>query len=289
MPAPSDLIHETATSTGTGDFTLVAVNGKRTFNTGFGTGGTDLFDYYISSRDAAEWERGTGHMSDATTLVRDTVLASSNAGAAVSFAAGTKDVTNDIPAAKQVTTDTVQTLSNKTLDAPALGTPVSGDLTNCIGAHVKVAAVATTSGSTIDFTGIPSHVTCITITADSLSTNSTSPIQIQIGDSGGVETSGYNYSLSTLTNVVVTSNYTSGAVYGATTASSLHSGVLFLNLIDATTNTWSFGAVFTRADFTANYYGAGSKSLSATLDRIRLTTVGGTATFDNGSIAISYS
>lgn len=101
MPAPSDLIHQTATTTGTGNFTLVAVNGKRSFNTGFGTGGTDLFDYYISSRDAAEWERGTGHLSDATTLVRDTVIASSNANAAVNFAAGTKDVTNDVPAAKQ--------------------------------------------------------------------------------------------------------------------------------------------------------------------------------------------
>lgn len=138
MPAPSDLIHETATSTGTGNFTLVAVNGKRTFNTGFGTGGTDLFDYYISSRDAAEWERGTGHMSDATTLVRDTVIASSNSDSAVSFSAGTKDVTNDIPAAKQVTTDTAQTLTNKTLTspvmtAPALGTPASGALTNCTG------------------------------------------------------------------------------------------------------------------------------------------------------------
>lgn len=147
MPAPSDLIHQTATSTGTGNFTLVAVNGKRTFNTGFGTGGTDLFDYYISSRDAAEWERGTGHMSDATTLVRDTVIASSNANAAVSFAAGTKDITNDIPAGKQVTTDTTQTLTNKTLTspvmtAPALGTVASGNVNACTGITNKAAAMA---------------------------------------------------------------------------------------------------------------------------------------------------
>lgn len=147
MPAPSDLIHQTATSTGTGNFTLVSVNGKRSFNTGFGTGGTDLFDYYISSRDAAEWERGTGHLSDATTLVRDTVIASSNANAAVSFSAGTKDVTNDIPAAKQVTTDTAQTLTNKTLTSPtlttpALGTPASGNLANCTGITNKAFAMA---------------------------------------------------------------------------------------------------------------------------------------------------
>lgn len=106
MPAPSDLVHETATTTGTGNFTLSNVNGKRSFNTAFGTGGTDLFDYFISNRDAAEWERGTGHLSAASTLVRDTVIASSNSNNAVNFSAGTKDVTNDVPAANQARLDT---------------------------------------------------------------------------------------------------------------------------------------------------------------------------------------
>lgn len=102
MPAPGDLIHQTSSTTGTGNFTVAVVNGKRSFNDEYGTGGTDVFDYYISSADAAEWERGTGHLSATTTLVRDTVIASSNADAAVNFGAGTKNVTNDIPAAKQV-------------------------------------------------------------------------------------------------------------------------------------------------------------------------------------------
>ena len=101
MPAPSDLVHETSTTTGTGNFTLTNANGKRSFNTAFGTGGTDIFDYYISNRDAAEWERGTGHLSAASTLVRDTVIASSNSNNAVNFSAGTKDVTNDVPATSQ--------------------------------------------------------------------------------------------------------------------------------------------------------------------------------------------
>src|SRR5262249_12560028 len=101
MPAPSDLVHQTTLGTGTGTLTLVAVNGKRSFNTAFGTGGSNVFDYFISHRDAAEWERGTGHLSDATTLVRDSVLASSNSGSAVNFSAGTKDITNDVPAGKQ--------------------------------------------------------------------------------------------------------------------------------------------------------------------------------------------
>jgi hypothetical protein len=100
---PSSLVHQTATTTGTGNFTLVAVNGKRSFNTAFGNGATtNVFDYFISHRAAAEWEIGTGHMSDATTLVRDTVVTSSNANALVNFAAGTKDVTNDIPANENI-------------------------------------------------------------------------------------------------------------------------------------------------------------------------------------------
>ena len=102
MPAPSDLVHETSTTTGTGNFTLSNANGKRSFNTAFGNGApTDVFDYFISNRDAAEWERGTGHLSAASTLVRDTVHSSSNSDAAVNFSAGTKDVTNDLPALSQ--------------------------------------------------------------------------------------------------------------------------------------------------------------------------------------------
>lgn len=102
MAVSSDLVHQTSTTTGTGTFVLVAVNGKRTLNTAFGTGGSNLFWYYISNRSAAEWERGTGHLSDATTLVRDTVSASSNSGAAVNFSAGTKDITSDIPYDQQM-------------------------------------------------------------------------------------------------------------------------------------------------------------------------------------------
>lgn len=102
MPAPANLVHQTTSGTGTGNLSLSSVNGKRTFASAFGTGASqNVFDYFISSRDAAEWERGTGHMSDSTTLVRDAVLESSNSNALVNFSAGTKDVANDIPASQQ--------------------------------------------------------------------------------------------------------------------------------------------------------------------------------------------
>jgi hypothetical protein len=116
MPAPANLIREESTSTGTGNLTLAAVNGYVRFSDStyaFGTGGTDAFWYFISNRNAAEWEIGTGHMSDANTLVRDTILFSSNSNAAVSFSAGTKDISNDIPASYQVFVE---------------GTPAQGDI-----------------------------------------------------------------------------------------------------------------------------------------------------------------
>lgn len=102
MAAIGDLVHQLTTVTGTGNATLSNVNGRRSFNTAFGNGVTlNVFYYYISNRDAAEWEVGTGHMSDATTLVRDTVLTSSNSNSLVSFSAGTKDVSNAVPASLQ--------------------------------------------------------------------------------------------------------------------------------------------------------------------------------------------
>jgi hypothetical protein len=128
MPSPANLVHMQSASTGTGNLTVAAVNGKQSFGTAFGTGSTtDVFDYFISNQSAAEWERGTGHMSSSTTLVRDTVIESTNSNSAVNFSAGTKDITNDVPAAKQVTTDTTQTLTNKTLTNAIVGTQVASD------------------------------------------------------------------------------------------------------------------------------------------------------------------
>lgn len=102
MADVANLVHETTSGTGTGNLTLAAVNGKQRFSDAFGTGSTtDVFHYFISNRAAAEYERGTGHMSDANTLVRDAVIESSNSNNAVNFSAGTKDVANDIPAGSQ--------------------------------------------------------------------------------------------------------------------------------------------------------------------------------------------
>lgn len=91
MPMIADRVLETATTTGTGDFTtLGAVANYVTFNTAVGL--SLQFYYTIRHQSASEWETGIGYLSGTTTLVREIVKESSNSGAAVNFSAGTKDV-----------------------------------------------------------------------------------------------------------------------------------------------------------------------------------------------------
>lgn len=93
----ADRVRETTTTTGTGSITLAgAVAGFRAF--GDVAANTDTVYYAIEHRTAAEWEVGLGTWATGGTLARTTVLASSNAGAAVNFTAGTKDVRLTAPA-----------------------------------------------------------------------------------------------------------------------------------------------------------------------------------------------
>ena len=97
MAAPflySDRVKDTTTTTGTGNITLsgTAPTGFESFNTAFGTGTYFMYCIHDDTTPGSEWEVGEGHLSGATTLVRDTVLQSSNSDAAVDFSAGTKHV-----------------------------------------------------------------------------------------------------------------------------------------------------------------------------------------------------
>lgn len=91
-----DRVQETSTTTGTGAFTLAgAVTGFRAFSAVCST--SDTVPYIIEEVDAngvpdGDWETGIGTYSAANTLTRTTVLESSNAGAAVNWAAGDKRV-----------------------------------------------------------------------------------------------------------------------------------------------------------------------------------------------------
>ena len=97
----ADRVKETTTTTGTGTITLAgASTGFQSF-AAIGNGNTTY--YTIAAQGGSEWEVGIGtYTSSGTTLSRDTVLASSNSGAAVNFSAGTKDVFCDYPAGRAV-------------------------------------------------------------------------------------------------------------------------------------------------------------------------------------------
>ena len=96
----ADRVRETTTTTGTGTITLSGTSptGYQTFSA-VGNGNTT----YYTINAGAQWEVGIGTYTGAgPSLSRDTVLASSNAGALVDFAAGTKDVFCDYPASKSI-------------------------------------------------------------------------------------------------------------------------------------------------------------------------------------------
>lgn len=98
-PAISDRVKETSTTTGTGTITLAgAAPGFRSFSTAFPAASTQVY-YCIATTNPGDWEVGIGTFTlSGTTLSRTTILASSNAGSAVNFAAGTKDVFVTLPA-----------------------------------------------------------------------------------------------------------------------------------------------------------------------------------------------
>jgi hypothetical protein len=145
-------------------------------------------------------------------------------------------------------------------------------------------AVASTSGTAIDFTGIPSWVKRVTVMFDGVSTTSTSPIGVAVGTSAGFITSGYEGGASNQA-ATFTANTNCLLINAASIAAGAHRGHAILTLISS--NRWIFSAGVQNGS--TNLAGAGGAiTLSGTLDRVRITTVNGTDTFDAGSINIMY-
>lgn len=150
---------------------------------------------------------------------------------------------------------------------------------------VIAAEQATTSGTAIDFTGIPAGTRRITVMLAGVSTNGTSNLLVQIGDSGGIETTGY---VSVATTRAADATSTAGfLVTGGTAATDTADGVVILCLEDVANFTWISHGVISDVGSTSVMSG-GQKSTSAELDRVRLTTVNGTDAFDAGAVSISY-
>jgi hypothetical protein len=153
------------------------------------------------------------------------------------------------------------------------------------GAFVAGTAVASTSGTSIDFTSIPSWAKRVTINLDGVSTNGTSFLRVQIG-SGSVDTSGYTSFSSAVWNTLSTISDTSGFAILMNAASYALSGSITINLLGS--NTYVASGLMSFTGLSASVNTSGSKTLSGVLDRVRLTTVNGTDTFDAGTVNITY-
>ena len=165
------------------------------------------------------------------------------------------------------------------------GTTITG--TSVRGVITSGTAVASTSGTSIDFTSIPSWVKRVTVMFNGVSTNGTSKVQIQLG-SGSVTTTGYvSVAAYTQTSATSAASNTSGFLtdnFG--TASDVRSGLA--TLCNLTGNVWTVAGSLMTTSSTTIASCSGSVTLSGTLDRVRITTVNGTDTFDAGSINILY-
>ena len=151
-------------------------------------------------------------------------------------------------------------------------------------------AVASTSGTSIDFTGIPSWVKRITIMFNGVSLSGAAVPIVQLGDSGGIENSGYlsQGGYAGAINVCGGAAYTTGFGIVSGIASNLIYGHMIITLVGS--NLWisSHAGGMNAAGIIYSIHGGGSKTLSDTLDRVRITSTNGTDTFDAGSINILY-
>lgn len=149
---------------------------------------------------------------------------------------------------------------------------------------------ASTSGTSIPFTGLPSWVKRITVSLNGVSLSGTALIRFRLGPSGGVATSGYLGAGSVISSAVVTVNQTAGFdIYtNVPNATYVFHGSIVFTLIDSANNIWAANGVFSSSSVAWTHVVSGVVPLTGTLTQLAVTTSNGTDTFDAGSINILY-
>lgn len=206
------------------------------------------------------------------------------------------------PGGGAVSIDVPSTASTFTLTAPArtgniitsadsgtvTGTMIAANtvaLSNLVQPLTLMTAQNSTSGTFIDFTGIPSWARRVTVMFNNISTNGSASYLLQIG-AGSITSSGYvsNSTTATGTNNVLWTSSTAGfAIFMAGAAEMLYGHMILTHLGN---NTWISSHTTNRNGWTN--MGAGAVTLGGTLDRVRLTTTNGTDAFDLGNMNVMY-
>jgi hypothetical protein len=146
------------------------------------------------------------------------------------------------------------------------------------------APVTTTSGNNRDLIGIPAGARRVVLMLSGVSTNGTNQPLIQLGTSGGIQATGYTTATTSITTAAnVATAYTNGwQIFSAAAANAITGSITFTRL-DPSANTWVATGIFNHTGPSIVML-SGAVTLSGALDRLRLTTVGGTDAFDAGSI-----
>lgn len=146
------------------------------------------------------------------------------------------------------------------------------------------------TGTSIDFTGIPSWAKRITVMFNGVSTNSTSGIVVQVGN-GTIQTTGYSSSASAFINNAAPSVsvlFSNGFVIYDDNVSDLTTLTMEICLFDGNKYVSVHNGMTNGSTRTASKNGSGSVTLSGPLDRLRITNSNGTSVFDAGQINIMY-
>ena len=191
-------------------------------------------------------------------------------------------------AATIVSTDTIVESTS------AAGVTVDGVLIkdSAIGGdYLRIASMtaqATTTGTSIAFTAIPSWARRLTVVFAGVSTDNTSPLLVKIGPSGGIVSTGYVSTGARMAAAGTTvDSSTAGFIINSTSASDLVSGTMTISLLDPAA--YSYAADHTVKDgSTAVMCGGGNVTLTGLATLLTITTVGGTANFDAGSVNVLY-
>ena len=233
----------------------------------------------------------TGVITSSTGALYPLVSGTAVSTATTSFTASLSGTTMTVTAVGSGTLAVGQVITGTGVTA---GTSILAQLTGSAGSTgtYTVSASQTVASTTItivglDFYNIPSTAKRITLIMNGVSTNGTSALLVQVGDSGGIETTGYVSGVGVVgTGSAAGSSSTEGFLWSNNqVAAGTTSGTMTIQT--PSSNVWVSSSAIGYSG-NGGHFGGGTKTLSGTLTQVRITTETGVNTFDAGTFNIMW-